>query len=268
MNALVREFYQTSGKEGESVFHSVLFLSESEESWEAASAKCAELPRGWYELCCLPTVDRISFTREFWTGRLPYQPAFCKVLSDFFTKLEDVGVVLSKTSPGAPWNAEMVYSLKENRSFFRGPPPCKDEDIEQLKMIANVMLPRDYLSFLRIHNGFGKLSELGLLKASQAIRMKEKVMNFLLSNERPLMHRGRVVDPASLIPFFESFGTESYQCFFADWYPGNEMGNVYLSGIDYTISDCADPKEWADQLAFPSFLDWLAFYLEGNSQEQ
>ena len=40
-----------------------------------------------------------------------------------------------------------------------------------------------------------------------------------------------------------------------------------LSGIDYTISDYMDRKGWADQLAFPTFLEWLAFYLEGNSLE-
>ncbi len=268
MNALVRGFYQTSGKEGESFFHSVLFLSESEESWEKARARCADLPRGWYELCRLPIVDRISFIRDFWLGRLPYHPSFWKVLNDFFAKLDDVGVVLSQASANSPWNAEMVYSLKENRSFFRGPPPCKEEDLEELKAAANIMLPRDYLSFLHIHDGFGKLTELGLLKARQAVRAKEKLMNALISNERALMNEGKVVDPSSLIPFFESFGTDSYQCFFADWYPGNEMGNVYLSGIDYTISYCTDPKEWSDQLAFPSFLDWLAFYIEGNSQEQ
>ncbi len=263
MNALVQEFYQPSGN-----FDSVLFLSESKESWENARARCGELPRGWYELSRLPSPDRIAFTRDFWIDRLPYHPSFCKFASDFFGRLDDVGVVLSREKKGTPWTCEMVYSLKENRSFFRGSPPCREEELDDLKASLNVILPRDYLSFLEIHNGFGKLSELGLLRASQIVGVREKVMNALLASEKPLMQAGRVVDPGSLIPFFASFGTESYQCFFADWYPGNEMGNVYLSGIDYTVSECSDRKEWSDQLAFPTFLDWIAFYMEGNSQER
>ncbi len=268
MNALVQEFYHTSAKKGESVFDSVLFLSESKESWEKTRALCGDLPRGWYELSRISCADRIAFTRDFWIGKLSYHPSFYKFISDFFGRLDDVDVILSRESKGAPWIAEMVYSLKENRSFFRGSPPCKEEDLAALKGSFNVILPRDYLSFLEIHNGFGKLSELGLLSAKEVISVREKLMNSLLANEKSLMNRGRVVDPGALIPFFASFGTDSYQCFFSDWYPGNEMGNVYFSGIDYTLSECSDPKEWFDQLAFPTFLDWMAFYMEGNSQER
>src|SRR5690606_26112901 len=121
------------------------------------------LPRGWYELSRLPVFDRILFTRDFWMDRLPYNPTFAKFAPEFFSKLDDVGVVLSRESKSAPWIAEMVYSLKENRSFFRGLPPCQKEDLEDLKAVLNLPLPRDYLSFLEIHDGFGKLSELGLL---------------------------------------------------------------------------------------------------------
>ena len=41
------------------------------------------------------------------------------------------------------------------------------------------------------------------------------------------------------------------------------MGNVYLSGIDYTLSDVSDKKAWAENLAFPTFSEWLAYYLRG-----
>lgn len=265
MNPLAQEFYQTSGKEEGSFFHSAIFLPDSSESWDQVKEKCPSLPRGWYELSRLVPTDRISFTRDFWMDRMVNYPAFCRFLLDFFARLDDVGVVLAQTSQGAPWIAEKVYSLKENRSFFRGLLPGSDSDIEELKCSAGVHLPRDYLSFLHIHNGFGKLSELGLMSTAQAIEAREELLNSLLSNEKHLMHRGRVVDPKSLIPFFKSFGVESYQCFFAEWYPGSEMGNVYLSGIDYTMSDCASRNEWVDQLAFPTFLDWMTFYLEGNS---
>ena len=41
------------------------------------------------------------------------------------------------------------------------------------------------------------------------------------------------------------------------------MGNIYYSGIEHTISDFKDPAMWVENLAFSTFLDWLAFYLEG-----
>ena len=263
MNTLVRDFYRTGSPEA---LHAVLFLTELEEKWEEISQKSSALPRGWFELCRLPLADRIEFVRDFWLNLLPYHPSFHLFLTEFFDKLEDVGVVLSQSKKEAPWTVEIVYSLKDDRSFFRGLPPCQECDLEELKSLV-FPLPRDYLSFLRIHNGFGKLSELGLLGIDQVKEAKERLMNQLLAAERPLMVGNRSIDPNSLIPFYESYGLDSYQCFFADWYPGNEMGNVYLSGIDYTISDYMDRKGWADQLAFPTFLEWLAFYLEGNSLE-
>jgi len=268
MNALVRDFYHTTAKEGEPVFHSVLFLSECKKSWEEVKTKCACLPRGWYELCQLPAEDRIIFTRDYWIDRLPYHPVFCAFLSSFFARLDDVGAVLCQESPSAPWRAEMVYSLKGDQSFFRGRPPCDEEDLDALKAHLSIPLPRDYLAFLEIHNGFGKLSEMGLLGAKELITTKQRLLDAWLSNDRALTQGGRLVDPSLLIPFFSFFGTESYQCFYADWYPGNEMGNVYLSGIDYTVSDCSDRNEWSDQLAFPTFLDWMAFYMEGKAQER
>ena len=93
---------------------------------------------------------------------------------------------------------------------------------------------------------------------------KRRLMEMVIRSERPLKSTIRI-DPGSLVPFYEAIGLSSFQCFYADWYPGNEMGNVYLSGIDYTISDFRDRKSWVDQKAFPTFLDWLAFFLEGNS---
>lgn len=268
MNTLVREFFQTEKKNGEPSFHKVLFLSELSESWENCLEKTENLPRGWYELSRLSKDDRIAFTRDFWLARLPFHPTFYPILTDFFSKLEDIEIVLTRALKNAPWIAEMVYSLKENRSFFRGMPPCVEEDIDFLKASSGALLPRDYLAFLHIHNGFGKLSELGLMSAIQASKARGRLMNDLLSLEKPILHKGKVIDPGSFIPFFESFGTASYQCFLTEWYPGNEMGNVYLSGIDYTISDYTDRNDWAEQLAFPTFLDWLAFFIEGNSQER
>jgi hypothetical protein len=264
MNTLVRDFYRRPEKE-ESLFHSVLFLSDNPDSLNDASRYSSELPRGWFELCRLPAEDRIEFVRDFWLNLLPYHPAFHIFLTEFFGKLDDVGVVLTQVSQQSPSVAEMIYSLKDNSTFFHALPPCTESELNELKSLIVHPLPHDYLAFLRIHNGFGKLSDLGLLKTRQAIDAQKHLMDQFLWSDRTIKMKNQAIDPSSLIPFYESYGLQSYQCFFNEWYPGSEMGNVYLSGIDYTISDYSDRKEWADQMAFPTFLDWLAFYMEGNS---
>lgn len=264
MNTLARDFYQVEGK-SEPIFQSVIFLAESSLEWDDAHKISANLPRGWFELCRLPTQDRIEFVRDFWLNLLPYHPSFHLFLWDFFQKLDDVAVVLVRMAPSGSWAVEMVYSLMDNRSFFRGLVPASESEIDDLKNQITIPLPRDYLSFLRIHNGFGKLSELGLLRSDQVVDARERLTEQFLWTERQLKVGSQIVDPGALIPFYESFGLGSYQCFFNEWFPGNAMGNVYLSGIEYTISDYKDRKGWADQLAFPTFLDWLAFFLEGNS---
>jgi hypothetical protein len=257
MNALVREFYRTN-------FHQVVFLTETKEDWHAAKKRWDLLPRGWFELSQLDFTDRIAFTRDFWLTRIPYHPRFHPFLEEFFNQLDDVGVVAGQMKEEGPWTLELVYSMGGNKSFFRGSLPCNEEAIDELKRSIHANLPHDYLAFLRMHNGFGKLSELGLLDTEEVVSTRRRLIDQLLRYEQPLLMDVHPVDPGSLIPFFEFFGLSSYQCFFTDWYPGNEMGNVYLSGIDYTISDYTDRREWADNLAFSTFLEWLVFYLEGN----
>ena len=53
-----------------------------------------------------------------------------------------------------------------------------------------------------------------------------------------------------------------FQCFWLEWYPEDEMGNVYYSGVANTISDLAAKATSAENMAFPTFTDWLMFYLE------
>lgn len=264
MNTLVRDFYRTQGT-GEAIFYEVLFLTEHETSWNEASQKCPALPRGWFELCRLSLEDRIEFVREFWVNFLPYHPNFHQSLAEFFDKIDDISVVLSQVKKQGPWAVDMVYSLKDNQSFFRGLPPCSESQLDELRSRVEMVLPHDYLSFLKVHNGFGKLSDLGLMKIESVLKAKERIIDQFLWAERSLMMGNQAIDPNTLIPFYESSGLGSYQCFYTEWYPGSEMGNVYLSSIDSTISDYTDRKGWTDQLAFPSFLDWLAYYLEGNS---
>jgi len=264
MNSLIRQFF-TVNKTDENPFGQVLFLSESRElSWEEVEKKCPELPRGWFELSRLPARDRVEFTRDFWLDRLPYHPSAHPLFYEFFEQLDDVAVILTQTKEEESLSPELVYSLEDNGCFFRGKPPCSDEDLLELKNEIRIPLPQDYLSFARIHSGFGKLSEMGILPLGEIGSVRRRVLDLIVRSEKRLVNgMGKRVDPGSLIPFYEAFGLDSYQCFYADWYPSNEMGNVYLSGIDYTISDTNKSGIWADSLAFPTFSDWLVYYLQG-----
>ncbi len=265
MNSLIRQFF-SSGEKNETQYAEVLFLGEETKlTWEEASKKSPELPRGWFELSRVSPKDRVEFTRDFWLDRLPYHPAAHPQIYEFFDQLDDVAVVLARQKQDDSMAPELVYSLEDNSTFFRGWPPCSEEDLLEMKIETGIPLPNDYLSFVRIHSGFGKLSEMGIFPVGEIGEAKRRVMDMAMRAERPLKSGsgGLRVDPGSLIPFFEAIGLSSFQCFYADWYPSSEMGNVYLSGIDYTISDTTKSGSWADSLAFPTFLEWLAFYLQG-----
>jgi hypothetical protein len=261
MNNLVRQFF--SGTKDAS-FKEVIFLSEEKNiTWEEASSKGFELPRSWYELSRVEPRDRVEFTRDFWLDRIPYHPKAHPLIFEFFEQLDDIAVVLTRKNGDEPMDSELVYSLADASSFFRGRPPCTEGMVSDLKQQLDCNLPHDFLSFLRIHNGFGKLSEMGLLESEEIPEARRRVMNLLLKTEKRVKAGHHDVDPGALIPFYESLGLSSFQCFYTDWYPGSEMGNVYLSGIDYTLSDVSDKKGWIENLAFPTFSEWLAYYLEG-----
>jgi hypothetical protein len=261
MNLLARQFF-TGNKEA--LFKQVLFLEETPNlKWDEVVRKAPRLPRGWFELSRVAPRDRVEFIRDFWLDRMPYHPSAHPAFFDFFEQLDDVGIVLTQVSEEMPMEAELIYSLADNSSFFRGKPPARDEAIYEMKNEIDINLPYDYLAFLRIHNGFGKLSEMGVLEAEGLAHAKRRVMDLLLQASKRVKSGEIDVDPGSLIPFYEALGLSSFQCFYTDWYPGSEMGNVYLSGIDYTLSDVSDKKGWTENLAFPTFSEWLAHYLQG-----
>ena len=95
--------------------------------------------------------------------------------------------------------------------------------------------------------------------------MREKYLAFqqmLEQQDSIITSIGTTIDPKALIPFYESFGMPFYQCFWAEWYPEQEMGNVYYSTESKTISDLFTSGASSESMAFPTFMDWLTFYLE------
>ncbi len=265
MNPLVRQFFNRERESGDVHFFETIWLQEEADwDWEMARRRSPQLPRPWFELSRLSPAERIEFVSALWLDRFPYHPSSHAAFIQFFRQLDDIGIILHRQSKEEPLLAEMVYSLADNSTFFRGLPPCAEEELRLFRSRLPFHLPRDFQTFFSIHHGFGKLSELGLLQMDAILEERESLVDLLIQATPPLRSGGHLVDPHLLIPFYEAFGLASYQCFYADWYPSSEMGNVYFSGIDYTISDITERKSWMEQLAFPTFLEWFVYYLEGN----
>lgn len=256
MNTLVKSHYSPSNQ----VFAEVLWITEEKPSWETLQALCPSFPRGWFELCCLEVADRIEFTKEYWLKTLPFVPRAHPGFLSFFRHLDDVGVFLLRNKQQDFWQVEFVYSLRSEACFFRGGLFLSGDEVGALNQQFEHILPKDYLAFFRIHNGFARHNDIGLIRAEQVKSCQEKVFHDL-GDKSQCFSSSLLYDRTSLIPFYECFGLHSFQCFFKEWYPTSEIGNVYFSGIDYTISNTAKREE---DLAFESFSEWLAFYLEGR----
>jgi hypothetical protein len=266
MSKHIREFFSDSSSSGSprGNFYRVVPLHEAVDvDWTTISKMVPTLPKGWFELCQLPQKDRIQFTMEFWLMKLPYHPQLTDFLVHFFASLDDLGVYLVQKKRESPFNPHMFYSISYERGFYCGSPPASEEDLDLQKLFPEYILPKDYLSFLQIHNGFWKATDCtGIISTKKMAEFKEKFNRVLQSNPPVTTAKGRPVNPVTLIPFYESFGMPYYQCFWAEWYPEKEMGNVYYSSATNTISDVEEPNSLSESMSFPTFADWLMFYLE------
>jgi len=266
MDYHVKEYYrQSSDETPHGNFHAVIALHENPNlSWKSLKDKVPDLSRGWFELAHLSAKDRIEFTRDFWLSKLPYSPNLNDFLYRFFSTLDDIGVFITQKKFEDPYDTHLVYSIKNNSGFFRGAPPISEKHLLILqKSFSDFMLPSDYLAFMQIHDGFRKATDCtGITRSTDMLEVYKR-LQYLIQQHEPIMtSRGATVDPKTLIPFYESFGMPFYQCFWAEWYPKEEMGNVYYSGETNTIADAYSGGASSEVLAFPTFVDWLIFYLE------
>lgn len=266
-DSYVREFYsKSSGESPKGNFHDVIVLHDSPHlEWDMVSKKIPVLSKGWFELSRLDARDRIDFTRDFWLAKMPYHPMLNDFLIIFFSKVESIGIFATQQRYDDPYEVQLVYNLKDDNGFFRGSPPATEEEVANLQeLFPEVIFPPDYIAFLQIHNGFCKATDItGIKKICQMQCCYHSFQSLLQQKGELLTAQGEEVDPKKLIPFYESFGMPFYQCFWAEWYPEQEMGNVYYSGVTHTISDVKDSeKAPSEKMAFPSFTDWLIFYLE------
>lgn len=266
MDRHIKEFYHQSSEDApQGNFHQVISLNESPQiSWHDISAKVPHLNRGWYELAHLQTKDRIEFTRDFWLSKLPYRAGLDEFLNRFFLSLDEIKILITQKKFDDPYEAQLIYSLKGDGGFFHGAIPILEQNIRLLQsQFPDCNLPKDYLAFLQIHDGFGKATDSTGVISSKGMSESYNSLQKLIQQFDPLLNsQGITIDPSKLIPFYESFGMPFYQCFCAEWYPEGEMGNVYYSGETNTISDVFEIGPGPESMAFPTFIDWLTFYLE------
>ncbi len=266
MDRHIKEYYHLfSDETPQGNFHEVIALHEKKEiNWKELSKKVPKIIRGWYELAHLSTEDRINFTHDFWVSKLPYRMGLTEFLDRFFHSLDEIGIYITEKKFADPYEVHLVYSLKGDNGFYRGELPILDEEQQQLqKTFPEQTFPADYLAFLQIHNGFCKTTDsTGIIPSTSVLKTYE-FLQLRMEKCGPLLNsRGDAIDPKSLIPFYESFGMPFFQCFLSDWYPENEMGNIYYSGETHTISDIFSKNSSSETMAFPTFTDWLMFYME------
>lgn len=266
MDFHVKQFFcQFSEETPSGTFHRVIPLHEAPDTnWENLQSCVPKLCKGWHELAHLNPEDRIEFTRDFWLSKLPYHAEMAPFLERFFQTLDDIGIFITQNRVDDPYEATLVYSLKDNSGFYRGAPPASDEAIAQLeKDFPEFTFPKDYLNFLQIHNGFCKTTDTTGITAAELMRHRYIILQDYFSTVDGISTtNGREVNPKMLVPFYESFGMPFFQCFWKEWYPEQEMGNVYYSGLSNTVSNIDDNDFGSKNMAFTSFSDWLIFYLE------
>lgn len=266
MDNHVKEYFcQASDEAPHGNFHQVIPLHESPQKfkWSDLSKKIPKLCRGWYELSHLSEQDRIEFLRDYWLAKLPYHRDSLTMFNQFFSSLDDIGVYLVQKKYDDPFEAQLVYSIKDGGGFFRGACGASEDDLISLqKQFTNTLFPPDFVAFLHIHNGFSKATDTGIIPTHKIWESYQKFQQVLALEDPLVSAKGQTVDPATLIPFYESFGMPVFQCFWSEWYPEQEMGNVYYSGLTKTLSDVETSNSSTDNLAFYTFLDWLFFYLE------
>lgn len=267
MDRHIKEFYYGYFDDDPSArkYHDIIPLHKAQDiTWQEITQKIPNLPRGWFELARLKTKDRIEFTCNYWESKLPYRANLCVFLDRFFASLDDIGVFVVQKKWADPYSAEIVYSVAGNDGFYRGGLPATDAELLDLtKKFKEFTFPQDYLAFLQIHNGWWKTTDAtGVMPSNYIYDVYLKFQSLVNEDVNLPTVRGVPVNPRKLIPFYESFGMPYFQCFWADWYPEDEMGNVYYSNDSRSISVSDGVESSPETMAFPTFCDWLMFYLE------
>lgn len=243
MNNQVLDFYSKSSIEDPShPFYEVIFIDEESGDFSTLKEIAPSLSKGWFELANLDLGAKKELMRKFWQMHFPFFS-----VDDFFDRVEDLGIFLTKSRPDAFFQPELVYSLEKGGGFFRALPPLTDEKVITLSMELDFILPESYLQFLKVHSQF--FSQKGELISPMFL--KENMQNFQMENiDTRLFFREREVKAMSLIPFYKYQDINAFQCFITEWPQNGEIGNVYFEEKNgYRLI--------STQNVHRTFLDWL-----------
>lgn len=135
MDQHVKEYFRQSSDEAPpGNFHKVIALHDAPDvDWETVKALVPDLCRGWYELARLNPKDRIEFYRDFWLLKLPYSPGLDEFINRFFASLDDIGIFITQKKFEDPYEASLIYSIKDDGGFFRGGLPITEKNQENLQ---------------------------------------------------------------------------------------------------------------------------------------
>lgn len=246
-------------------FNKIISLTAAKDlDWSFFSKELPLLPRGWYELAHLNNSDRVEFTRDYWLSKLGESSSEIEEsIINFFLKIDEIDIIATQESAKTAFEIHMIYSLKNNLGFFHGSPPASKDSIEFLKrQFVPSLFPKDYLSFLEIHDGFCQYFDTGIIKIKDMAKTYQKFQMHLDRKSDLYTLTGYPIQKRDLIPFYESPKPYSYQCFYNLWVVEEEVGNVFYSEEGHWISDFLDSKNLLENLAFCSFVEWFVCYLE------
>jgi len=258
MHPAVSSFYQKKDQNNKSAFADIIFLNEKS-SFDELKKVAPTLPRGWFELLFLDNRDRIDFVKQFWQAKLLYNVKTHETLIKFFQRVDDIYVVLTRDINQEYFEANLVYSTINEKVFFRAKPPLTDEEISYISNRFFNFLPRDFLSFLKVHNGFAKTNDIGILDATALSEFTLFFIQEISSKGKVIKCGDESINPQSLIPFYQS-NDFNFQCFYLDWYPSISIGNLFYSSRENSLSDYHN--SFNDNMSFFTFFDWLIFYIE------
>jgi hypothetical protein len=258
MNEFVQRHFSPDFTDYEEV---ISLQKDPSADFHTLQALCPTLPKGWHELAQFNLDDRIEFVSGTWKNALPIVPHIEDFITSFFDQIEDIGIYVFKKK--GVWDTRIVYSMSDGETYFLGRPPANDIEVAKLSELLDLSLPSDYTAFLKVHNGFQKDTDDGVLPI-QFLRKERQVLQVAIADENQrLLYRGEAVDTETLFPFYKSLDLRLYQCFFTKWNPDGSMGNVFCSLGEGYLSDFLNQEESLETLAFPTFLDWLTFYMDG-----
>src|SRR5688572_21398460 len=121
MSNHLRSFFCTSSEESPGHFFRVLAVHDSKDlSWKDIKRLTPRLPKGWYELTKLSNQDRIEFVRDYWIASMPFHPTLADFLTHFFGRLNEIGLYITQRTFDDPYEAHLVYGLKNDAGFFQG----------------------------------------------------------------------------------------------------------------------------------------------------